>query len=778
MKKELFFNLFQWRRIATIVFVMALGIAYGCNKGSKLAEGSASALGELGDTPRFSDLRKQNDLLGHAHLADIHYRDGLIIDFGTPNRPKYTGGNWRSGWGRDLSQNQTTYTNLISTTARSFFQVDHVGPLSLKLRVKAIGSRNLTLYINGHALSTLQLKEANAFSEYTIDVDAAYVQPGENSLLWRLGGTKNVGGEEVSIAVDYLAIFPKSETTPQKVPSFTSFFEKIERKKERRDALVLDGPSQFTWYVTVPEQGKLGFALSALSESKKPQMSVTIKADGLNSKTLFSGETKDYWTEHLISLDEYVGQTVRIDMKNKGAGQIAVASPAVFVSQKDALPEIKPAKNVVLLIIDTLRADKLKPYNKNSRVQTPVLDTVSDQGAVFTQAHSPENWTKPSVASILTSLYPESHRTKQMESKLSESALLISEIYRKAGYRTGSFIANGHVSDRFGFKQGWDYYTNYIREKKISDAEHVFTEASKWIEKNKDNQFFAFIQTIDPHVPYDPPGEFLQLYDKQDYSGPISPRNTSQNQVDASRGKIELSSRDKARLAALYDAEISYHDHHLGEFIEKLKAWGVYDDTVFVITADHGEEFGDHGKYGHGHSVYEELLHVPLSFRFPGVVPKKIAVPHTVSTLDIGPTLLELSGIKEPPTMEGHSLWPYMNQLEPARPSVAFSDFLDNRRVITAGRWKLIQRGGRGDASLFDLKTDPAEQHELSSKQRPIAWRYCRTLLGQFLGARDRQAWISAKQGGSKELKQESTQIDDETRKQLCALGYGNCDDE
>ena len=127
----------------------------------------------------------------------------------------------------------------------------------------------------------------------------------------------------------------------------------------------------------------------------------------------------------------------------------------------------------------------------------------------------------------LTSLYPATHGAKTDGAMVPKGATLLSESLKEAGFATGSFIANGYVSDKFGFNQGWDYYTNYIREKKSTDAENVFKEAGDWVEQHKDERFFAYVHTIDPHVPYDPPAEFLSMYTKgAEYAGQVSPRKT------------------------------------------------------------------------------------------------------------------------------------------------------------------------------------------------------------------------------------------------------------
>ena len=177
----------------------------------------------------------------------------------------------------------------------------------------------------------------------------------------------------------------------------------------------------------------------------------------------------------------------------------------------------------------------------------------------------------------------------------------------------------------------------------------MFGEAEGWIEKNRDGRFFVYIQTIDPHVPYDPPAKFLEMYDPEPYSGQVQNRRTHLMLDDAKKNpkKYAFTKRDKERIEALHDGEISYHDEYFGKFLAKLRELGLDENTIIVVTSDHGEEFQEHGSWGHGHSVYQELLGVPLLFRWPGVIPANARVAPVVSTLDIGPTVLEATGVPD-----------------------------------------------------------------------------------------------------------------------------------
>ena len=216
------------------------------------------------------------------------------------------------------------------------------------------------------------------------------------------------------------------------------------------------------------------------------------------------------------------------------------------------------------------------------------------------------------------------------------------------------------------------------------------------------------------------------------------------------------------------------HDKYLGIFVAKMKELGVWDDTIFVITSDHGEEFDDHGSWGHGHSIYQELLHVPLTMRLPGVIPNDVRVPEVVSTMDISATVLDFSGVEPMATNEGQSLVGYATGTLPSRPSLAFSDFQNDRRVITAGQWKFILRGNL-TSTLFDLGKDPREEKRQDSG-RPSGGAALSADYGKvsFWGPAIALIGFRPSRAKRKELKKESADMDEQIKAQLKALGYAH----
>jgi arylsulfatase A-like enzyme len=743
-------------------FCLALGagaVLYGCDDDSE----SGSSSGELAVA---------YDLIQLAHLADVD-QNGLFIDFGTNAQNKYTVGDWQSGWLSRGREGNTTFA-LAGRRARVYFQADEQAELLVRVRLQSIGTLAVTPYLNNQELRSVFFNEDTAFQNVDIRVPAEHVRRGENYLLLAFGGAVERDGQEVSVAIDSIRVAPVTANLEAVTggPTTAELRGAATVGGSERQALRMPAPTRMSFYAEIPQGAKLAFGVGA--EEGTATASVDITPDEGARANLFTGAAGGEWSDQEIDLASYAGKVVRIDLSAQGSGRVAFSTPRIVAPQTERPSELRPAKNVVLVMIDTLRADKLRPFNPRTRVQTPIIDRLAQGGVVFERAQSTSNWTKPSIAAALTGLHANGHDTTSQEASLPAEALMISEHFKANGFTTGGFIANGYISDRFGFGQGWDQYVNYIRENRPRDAADVFQQAGTWMEQNKDRRFFLYVHTIDPHVPYDPPDRYLSMYDAHPYEGPVEPRRTPEILEDAKRNppRVHLTERDGDRLRALHDGEISQHDFELGRFLERLAAAGLTEDTAIVIVSDHGEEFNEHSSWGHGHSVYQELLHVPLLVSYPGTIAQG-RVPTIVSTVDVAPTLAELAGVPALPQAEGQSLVGMMYGERRPGPAITFSEWLEERRVATTARFKMIVRGNL-TASLFDLERDPMETQQLELTARPIAARFLRIFHGQFLGSTDRSQWLEAEQGPGVNLRSSEAHMDDTLRQQLEAIGYAH----
>ncbi|MEM7607723.1 MAG: sulfatase, partial [Myxococcota bacterium] len=445
---------------------------------------------------------------------------------------------------------------------------------------------------------------------------------------------------------------------------------------------------------------------------------------------------------------------LRLEFEGEGSLTDARVLRGAPLAAFEAGPATRPT-NVLVFLVDTVRADKLRPFNESTRVRTPGLDRWSQSAGVFRAARTQENWTKPSVATLLSGLFPWQHTAASGEAVLPDSVEILSERLREEGFATAAFVCNGYVSDAFGFRQGWGSFRNYLREGRRTQARFVAADVLEWLDgRDEEKPFFLYVHTIDPHVPYLPPPELLAEYDPDPYSGPVDFGRDRLLLEKIKSGRLRTNARDRRRLEALYDGEITYHDVHFASILEGLQRRGLAENTMVVFTSDHGEEFFDHGSVGHGHSLYEELLHVPLLVKVPGLEGRAIDAP--AGLLDVVPTVYDALGLRASRSLPGRSLLPDLRG-EPGTPRAMVAGFMEGWRSVVLGRFKLVHRTHRRVA-VFDLEADPEETTNLA-EGRPELVRYLRASLGLSL------------RGPVEHTRQRRT-IDAELEAQLEQLGY------
>ncbi len=689
--------------------------------------------------PEVPPSRLLADLTAHPEEASFFWADAEGIDLGGPAGARHTLG----GWSTSLASGVLDGVNVLVTTGRQ-------GKLPISctrqagqdtwlwVEGRAVGGGPVQLYIGDRHVGELELP-AEGWGVGQVRIPAALLRRGENVLLLRARRSRSIPGlGRVGVALRRLAFGPELPFERLRLPALQ------------------DG----RW--RIPAQWRVGYTLpigeGAQLRGRATRGTVRLRVvhdDGARELGRYEGA-------FAVSLAELAGRVVRIEV---GAAEepAEVAELAVEVPAEDAASAPRPT-HVILWLVDTLRADHLSPINPRTRVRTPGLEAFVRDASTFMNAHAQENWTKPSVATLLSGLMPWEHTATQQSSVVPRSIELLPEMLRAQGFETASFICNGYVSDRFGFDQGWDTYRNYIREGRRTRARDVAADVLAWLDgRDETKPFFLYVHTIDPHVPYRPPREYLGMYGDTDYSGVVNFRRNPTLLEDIKLGRLRLRGRDKAHLRALYDGEISYHDAHFRSVMEGLRRRGLADTTMVVVTSDHGEEFWDHGSVGHGHSVYEELLHVPLFVRLPGLPAARIASP--VGLVDVVPTILDALGKPIPATVSGRSFLDTLERRGAAQPRVTVSGFMDSWRTATSGRWKLVLRPGRRPR-LYDLQEDPGERVDVAA-ERPLTARWLRERMALRLEATRAQGRRSRHRHRA-----QSTVIDDETAAQLRALGY------
>ncbi len=364
--------------------------------------------------------------------------------------------------------------------------------------------------------------------------------------------------------------------------------------------------------------------------------------------------------------------------------------------------------NILLISIDTLRADHISSYS-HYRKTTPNIDKLADKGILFENAYSQGPWTYPSMASMHTSLYPSQVSIFNLNTSIHSAHTTLAEYMKNNFYNTHAIISNIVVGKARGFSQGFDIFdqdptgnANDLTSPLVTDR------AIEYLTEVKGDKFFLWLHYMDPHHKYVHHPEYNY---SEGYSGSLG---DILNTGYLTKQKENLDEEDLIYVKDIYDEEISFTDHHIGLVLNKLSELGLSDNTIVIITADHGEEFMERNNFGHGQSLYQELIHVPLIIYVPSdkeIEPKR--VKSSVEVRSIARTILDLCGIRGS-RIQGKNLL-IIAEDEPE--SYAFSQKLrkpsNSLETIIMENWKLIINPHLGSYELYDMESDPGEQKNL-----------------------------------------------------------------
>lgn len=456
-----------------------------------------------------------------------------------------------------------------------------------------------------------------------------------------------------------------------------------------------------------------------------------------------------------------------------------------------------PRPNVLLIVLDTVRADRLGSYGYE-RARTPNLDAFAAQGVVFEDCMSSSCWTLPSHATLFTGVMPVAHGATQETLELDDALPTLAELMSRAGYNVYGASANAVVSPDNGLDRGFGHFEELYRPDVEANhrvrGRHPHDVAFErwWMSRESDKPFFAFMNYIEAHAPYRPPEPFL--------SAALDSRWSVTEGIEAGRTKISehylLESGHPSellqQLSALYDGEIAFLDWSFGKLIERLVAMEELENTVVIVTSDHGEQFGEHNLVGHSFALYEPLIHVPLLVRFPQARDAGERRTDPVHLADVFHSILGIAGVEPPPLRQGQAV--FGGPVEPTRARVAeyyyprqmlssfgeetvlehlerFAPRMCRLRALRRGSDKLVWSSD-GNHEFYALDVDPQELNDLSETEidrqaEMLAWiqRYPE----EFRGSRELtptppKGWMG---GGFEE-----NSDDAELLEQLRALGY------
>ncbi len=421
--------------------------------------------------------------------------------------------------------------------------------------------------------------------------------------------------------------------------------------------------------------------------------------------------------------------------------------------------------DVVLISVDSLRADHLGAYGYG-RPTSPNIDRLAAEGVLFENAYSTTTWTLPSHVSMLTGLYPEAHRVQLPRHRLGSGAPLLSELLAEAGYQTLAVVSGPFMSQEFGFDRGFEVYDDRTVSFPSLRASHRGVTAPRLHQRLLEvldgldgRPFFLFVHYWDVHYDYAPPPPWNDRFDPG-YEGAV----TADDYARSDHVHAAMPRRDLEHVLALYDGEIGFTDRYLGRLLAELERRERLRDALIVLTADHGDEFFEHGRKGHYANLYDTTLRVPLIVRLPGSRGAGRRVAAAATLVDLVPTVLEVAGLEPPAGLQGASLLPTALDVDRRRGPL-FADLRDEIKAVVMDGWKLIRstsEAGAARLELYDLRRDPAETDDRSAAEPQRAARMGHALDG-WLRLAERRA------GGPGP---EEAALDERLRETLEGLGY------
>jgi len=404
-------------------------------------------------------------------------------------------------------------------------------------------------------------------------------------------------------------------------------------------------------------------------------------------------------------------------------GALAGLVSCTSAPKREAGSKLRPL-NVVLVTLDTLRADRLGCYGYKN-IETPVLDALARRGTLFENAIASAPLTAPSHASMMTGLNPTAHKVRDTGNfVLSPSHTTLAQILRESGWDTAAFVGASVLKKRFGFHHGFAIYDDEMSGPERGAGE-VADRAIRWLDSQSGKPFFVWVHLFDPHLPYDPPSPFRERY------------------------------KDR-----FYDGEIAYTDQQLGRFLDAVHKKSPPERTLIAVLADHGESFSEHGEYAHGVFLYDATVRIPFLMAGPGV-PPGLRVKQQARVIDLLPTVLDLLGSNAPPQVQGMSLTPtFTGKQMPVRPAYIETLFSkinmgwSELRAVRTDRWKFIRAP---KPELYNLIDDPGETTNVIARY-PNETKELRGLLESM--------------AGSQSEKVETAIVDQRTLEELKSLGY------
>jgi choline-sulfatase len=669
------------------------------------------------------------DLLASRALWHL-YREGLVIPFGSEGFRKYSqeyNNPWRGLAVLDEREGRTLGTK--AATLRFPWDADTRAAIIVVRLHGGSAGKKLSVRLNGRPIKSTTL--AAAWQQATMTVPPRLLVKGENSLALAVG-KKGAVFHSIEIVPGE---GPVSEGDwPAAAPGVNLSFPAGQRE-------ALGGFARMWMPLEVPQDGWL--LLDTVVQANPARLQIAVAAEGQPARLLLDEKQPPGERERWFPLTNLGGKLVALELsvREGNPAEVAWLAPRILLPAATVRLRPVPAKNVILLVADALRADKLPMY-ADSRVRVPnIAKAAAEIGITFTSTQAASPSSPPSHASIQSGCMPRRHGILGDKSKVNPDTPMVSAILAKAGVATDFVGDAGFAMNRLKPASTWSEFHVPSKERKGGDCQAVVKLMLDFADKQAGKRFFAAGVAFEAHTAYIyHPGTTEHYYDGP-FDDVIGKRPDGVQLTAIVRGTLKMTPERWAQLKGLYDGEVEHLDGCFGALRAGLAARGLGDNTPIVLLADHGEGFLEHGSMGHAYGQYAELTNVPLVIFAPGLGHgQKIST--VVSHTDVVPTIIDLMGVAPDARVQGESLLPMILREGPWVPRVEPSEYGRSYSLRSRNLHYLVDYGGK--ESLFDIAADPAEKTEIKDR-RPLALRYFRDLAGIYLA--HRAAWRTATWG-------------------------------
>ncbi len=602
-------------------------------------------------------------------------------------------------------------------------------PTQLTARVNAADAKqSLILVVNGkkgRKQKRAQMPLEAGWQTIAFPLEKDWLKPGENVIAFETKGKSKakVGFSWIRVG----AVKPTADTSPLDAARFDA----------KADAIELAEHASLTWYVQIPEGAHLVADVAAPCH-------VEVGARAGDASVVGGLLGTD---EKRIDLSGIAGKAVRLSLTARDCPKARIEKPRITLHGPDpqALPKADPPKYVIFWVMDALRADKIPIFTPGARAQTPNFDELAKSSVVFRQYYVQGNESQTSHSSMWTGVYPAGHNVRMAGRggvwKIDRKLDTIGEKMTAAGLFTTGVTGNGFVTADGGYARGFREYRNMMREKGIINGviygEKIVDAALARLDKHREEPTFVFLGTIDTHGPWIARKPWIDIYSPGPYNGPFKQYGTAKDlgfRPGSMGCHIIPPPADIERLRAIYDSAVSYHDVQVGRLVKQLKSWGIWDQTMLIITADHGEEFFEDMRCGHGGSLRDSLVRVPLLIHDPARFPGGTIVDEGAEGVDVLPTLLDVFGQPALPHAQGTSLVSLAQGVGRGWPRPSYASQYEYAHAMRLGRWKM-RVAATGVPVLSDMVDDAGETKDLAM-WRPIERRMLTDNLSLFLALR------------------------------------------